>query len=37
MQVVGHFISSKLEELVLEEAEASVGVLLVCVLSIFWK
>jgi DNA mismatch repair ATPase MutL len=35
MQVVGHFISSKLEELVLEEAEASVEVLLVCVLYIF--
>jgi len=37
MQVVGYFISSKLEELVLWEAEASVQLLLVCVISIFWK
>ena len=37
MQVVGHFISSKLEELVLREAEASVQLLLVCLISIFWK
>jgi hypothetical protein len=37
MQVVGYFISSKLEELVLWEAEVSVQLLLVFVISIFWK
>jgi DNA mismatch repair ATPase MutL len=37
MQVVGHFVSSKLEELVIREAEASVLIMLMCVYSTFWK
>lgn len=35
MQIVGHFVSSKLEELLLRETEASVLILLIYTLSVF--